>query len=256
MTDPNGASPVESERLPEVAGLGSRMLAALFDAGLLLGVWLLDVMLVLFLAARARSAASTVVRNVLARQWPFRAVNGGGFALLVGSLVAATCVSYFVAEMLGGGQSPGKRAVGLRVVRRSGQAAGVVEIAVRNALRAVDWLPFAYALGLVASVASRTTQRLGDIVAGTVVVRERPRRAPLIEHAPGRLGSLLAPEEMAILAEFWARAPMMLPAARTRLASQIAPLMRARLADARPLDAENFLWDLLRDGEATRPESL
>jgi uncharacterized RDD family membrane protein YckC len=85
------------------------------------------------------------------------------------------------------GQTPGKRALGLRVVREDGHTAGPYEALARNLLRAADVLPVFYAVGLVAMSVTSRFQRLGDLVAGTMVVHERRetlrREAPDLEGA-------------------------------------------------------------------------
>jgi uncharacterized RDD family membrane protein YckC len=93
---------------------------------------------------------------------------------------------YFVCfELLMQGRSPGKAVAGLRVVRDDGLPVGLRESAIRNLLRIVDMLPTAYLVGLVAMVMSRDGKRLGDLAAGTLVVREdRPRQALPIDLAP------------------------------------------------------------------------
>jgi hypothetical protein len=79
--------------------------------------------------------------------------------------------AYFVAfEAAWGGQTPGKRALGLRVESLDGLRPRFWQVAVRNLLRVVDALPWGYGLGLAAVFLSRRGQRLGDTVAGTVVV--------------------------------------------------------------------------------------
>ena len=85
---------------------------------------------------------------------------------------------YFVAFELGwSGQTPGKRLVGIRVVRAGGYPVTWVAALTRNLLRVVDSLPGTYGVALVAAFCDHERRRLGDLVAGTVVVRER--RAPL-----------------------------------------------------------------------------
>ena len=90
---------------------------------------------------------------------------------------------YFVCfEMLMQGRSPGKAIAGLRVVRDGGLPLGFRESALRNLVRLVDMLPTAYLVGLVAMIASPDCKRLGDMAAGTIVVREdRPARAMPID---------------------------------------------------------------------------
>src|SRR5206468_11279553 len=104
----------------------------------------------------------------------------GGF-LIAGLFVAGFLVyfGYDVAfETLASGRTPGKRAAGLRVVRLGGEPVGFVASAVRNLGRLVDMQPgLLYAVGAATILFSRHNQRLGDLAAGTLVVRER--RAPL-----------------------------------------------------------------------------
>ena len=129
------------------------------------------------------------------------------------------------------GATPGKRSVGLMVVQRDGSACGLEASFVRNLLRAVDSLPFFYAVGLTSVLASGGSQRLGDHAAGTLVVyadaaerrraraARKPRRAPSSGLRPKRRDrlaplpptvALTGEEEAAVLAfarreELWGR---------------------------------------------------
>ena len=89
-------------------------------------------------------------------------------------------------ELTTGGRSPGKILVGLRVVRDGGFPISARASVVRNVLRAVDALPVNYAVGLVAMIVSREGKRLGDLAAGTVVVRHDrpPPTAPVRASSP------------------------------------------------------------------------
>jgi len=73
-------------------------------------------------------------------------------------------------ELFWHGQTPGKRALGLRVIGADGAPVGWVASSTRNLLRTVDMLPLGYALGTLASLADPCGRRLGDIAAGTLVV--------------------------------------------------------------------------------------
>ncbi|UCE87823.1 MAG: RDD family protein, partial [Deltaproteobacteria bacterium] len=88
--------------------------------------------------------------------------------------------SYFVLfEMSSGGRSLGKLVAGLRVVRDGGLPISFRASAVRNLLRIVDYLPTSYLVGLTSIVVSPEGKRLGDLAAGTLVVRlDRPAPAP------------------------------------------------------------------------------
>ena len=71
------------------------------------------------------------------------------------------------------GQTPGKRSFHLRVIRTEGYAIGFHEAMIRNLLRAADFVPFFYATGFLVAAGNSRLQRIGDLVAGTMVVRER-----------------------------------------------------------------------------------
>ncbi len=85
-------------------------------------------------------------------------------------------------EWLWNGQTPGKRWLRLRVIREDGRPVTFWEAAARNLLRTFDMLPPPfYSIGLISVFASRRDQRVGDVVAGTVVVREREAQAPAFD---------------------------------------------------------------------------
>lgn len=91
---------------------------------------------------------------------------------------------YFVAfETVWSGQTPGKRIMRLRVVREDGRPIRFFEAFVRNLLRlAVDMQPgLSYAIGVVCVIFSPRSKRVGDYVAGTVVMKERATEAPSLE---------------------------------------------------------------------------
>jgi uncharacterized RDD family membrane protein YckC len=79
------------------------------------------------------------------------------------------------------GRTLGKRAMGLRVIDERGLALRPGQVVIRNLLRAVDWLPACYLVGGAAVWLTRHCQRLGDLAAGTVVIRTQPVRSVRIE---------------------------------------------------------------------------
>jgi uncharacterized RDD family membrane protein YckC len=82
-------------------------------------------------------------------------------------------------EWIWRGQTPGKRWLKLRVIRQDGRPITFFEASVRNILRDFDMMPFPfYSIGLISVFISTRDQRVGDMVAGTVVVREREAEAP------------------------------------------------------------------------------
>jgi len=123
------------------------------------------------------------------------AVLGADWASALAGLV------YFVASMAYGmafewywrGQTLGKRLFGLRVVDAQGLHLRPAQVVLRNLIRAIDMLPLAYLVGAVACLLSRKGQRLGDLAANTVVLRESKLSEPDVEQiAPAKYNSLLA----------------------------------------------------------------
>lgn len=135
-----------------------------------------------------------------------------------------------VCEVLFDGQTPGKRALELRVVAADGAPVGWVASCVRNLLRTVDMLPVGYACGLVASLVDPWGRRLGDLVAGTLVVHapRASRRLPQVTpelHVPAMA---LRPAEQAAIIEFAERAPLLTPERQAELADIAEPATGAR----------------------------
>jgi uncharacterized RDD family membrane protein YckC len=168
--------------------------------------------------------------------------GSGGFALAVFSLLAFVLViGYDVAfEVLASGRTPGKRLNGLRVVRESGAPVTFQTSAVRNVLRLVDWLPGTYLVGMIAILVSARNQRLGDLAAGTLVVRERkalPKepRLPAYHRAvdpPAWDTSAIAPEELAAVRSFLARRESLTRDARSQVALELASRLRPKVGGA------------------------
>ncbi len=159
-----------------VAGLGSRFIGALVDsiaivgggAGLLCG---LSVVALSWTRGGLDVPSGTASSAGDAAAW----VEGLVLAAAALLLFAIVWGYYIVFETLWDGQTPGKRVAGTRVVRLDGGSAGFREAAVRNLVRFADFLPLGYGIGVAVMFADRHTRRLGDLAAGTVVVREQRR---------------------------------------------------------------------------------
>jgi uncharacterized RDD family membrane protein YckC len=148
-----------------LAGIGSRFIAILIDS-LLWIVGLFVLLIVFSILAPAFHAF-----NRLSEQWATAIVIFLVFLLQWG---------YFTLfEAFWNGQTPGKKIARIRVMQRSGRPIGILESMARNFIRMVDQIPSFYAVGIVAVFVTRQNQRLGDMVAGTIVVRDRPEEAPL-----------------------------------------------------------------------------
>jgi uncharacterized RDD family membrane protein YckC len=147
-----------------LAGIGSRFIAILVDyliwgfVFLVLGIVAAIIIPALhfFGGVSANWAVGIFVLIIFLLQW-------GYFALF---------------EAFGNGRTPGKRVARIRVIHQSGRGINFVESLARNLVRFVDYLPGFYAVGIVAIFLSRRNQRLGDMVAGTLVVRDREVDSP------------------------------------------------------------------------------
>lgn len=141
---------------------------------------------------------------------------------------------YVFCESMMSGQSPGKRLFELRVVRVEGHPIGFFDSAIRNLLRAADQLPFSYAIGAISVMASGRFQRLGDLAAGTVVVREQrayygaqlPKIDPSLFRSDSRV--VLSNRERRLLQEFVVRKDRLHPERREQLAEILAGHYRQR----------------------------
>ncbi|HEX7957331.1 MAG TPA: RDD family protein, partial [Pyrinomonadaceae bacterium] len=103
-------------------------------------------------------------------------------ALLIVAVFLAWSGYFVLFEWAWSGQTPGKRWLRLRVIREDGRPVTFWEAAARNLVRILDMEPFPfYSVGLVSVFVSTRDQRLGDLVAGTVVVREREAQAPTFD---------------------------------------------------------------------------
>src|SRR5262245_39998140 len=144
----------------QVAGLGSRFLATLLDT------------LLIFLLQAIAILALILILNVLDRTF-LDELSAWVLALFGFVLFLFLWGYYIFFEMLWNGQSPGKRWVGLRVIRRDGTPITLSESFIRNLTRLVDFLPAGYGIGIISMFLDKQSRRLGDLAAGTLVVHDR-----------------------------------------------------------------------------------
>jgi len=133
-------------------------------------------------------------------------------------------------EVLDGGQTPGKKLLGLRVLRADGAPVGWSRSTVRSLLAFADFLPFGFAAGLTAMLLGRRCQRLGDLAAGTLVVHVEPLQAPQASQGGAEALAppfpLTLPEQRAIMG-FAERAPGLTQERARELADLLEPLTGA-----------------------------
>lgn len=158
------------ERVPlhfALASIGNRFLACAVDHAIQMITFI-----VIFIAFTIIANASSFGdRLSSAPKWVW--------AILIVVLFLLVTGYFTFFEWLWSGQTPGKRWLKLRVIREDGRPITFFEAAVRNLLRDFDIMPAPfYSIGLISVFASSKDQRIGDMVAGTVVVREREAEAP------------------------------------------------------------------------------
>ena len=160
------------ERVPlhfALASIGNRFLACALDHAIQLAMLVL-IVLVGLISANATSASFERAIDS-APKWVY--------AIMI-VLMFLTFAGYFAFfEWIWSGQTPGKRWMKLRVIREDGRPITFWEASVRNLLRTLDMMPAPfYSIGLICVFMNGRDQRVGDMVAGTVVVREREAEAP------------------------------------------------------------------------------
>lgn len=164
------------------------------------------------------------------------ALGGGGqlFGLVLLLTLTLAWLYFVLLEWLWQGQTVGKRLYGLRVIRDDGAPAGFVAVFIRNLIRIIDFLPAFYGLGLLMIIFTSRSQRLGDLAAGTYVVRApQPQLDYFSLRTVTPLGTGAAAETRALpgelqrlVREFVAREARLAAADRTRVAHQIAERVR------------------------------
>ena len=226
----------------DLAGAGNRGFAALLDF-MLAAIIAITSLVILSWAGTLSEASLFVV---------------GGLAMI---LTLVVIWAYFILlEWLWNGQTIGKRAFKLRVINEDGSPAQFTAVLIRNLLRLVDFLPAFYGLGVLVIVLSPKSQRLGDLAAGTYVVR-----APLPQVdwfslrtvTPLGAGTTaetrrMPGEAQRLVREFVARESQLAPAERARVAAVIAAKLRPyTVEDLGPLDDVALIHAIARSLRAT-----
>jgi uncharacterized RDD family membrane protein YckC len=238
MTDPSSTfvTPEAVEVALGVAGLGSRMAAVAIDSAIQLVLFL-----VLFLVSGAGLSAINAPDSVA-----IVLLAAGSFLILWGYF------AFF--EALMGGKTPGKKALKLKVVQADGQPARLRAVVVRNLVRIVDMLPTMYAVGVITILASKRSQRLGDLAAGTIVVHDRTSKlraeTPFVVAGGATIDAAgIGEREYGIVRSFLQRRETLEAGVRAALALKIASAMRPSTGPG-PIEDEAYLEALARSYRA------
>jgi uncharacterized RDD family membrane protein YckC len=216
----------------DVAGLGSRMIALGIDTLIQIGVFFAIAFVLSALHVDDTIATVVVLVSVPVLFWGY----------------------FFVFEGLWHGRTPGKRAQRLRATRTDGQPMSGAQMFVRNLVRIVDFLPAYYAVRSISIVVTKRSQRLGDLAAGTLVIREAKAIAPLAIGSmppppPVDVGAPTTRIDVTAMREthyqlvrsYFERRATLDPAARARIARDIVVAIAPVARSAESLPDEAFL---------------
>ena len=260
-SDPAAYDPAANEKLiietPEqtsiefpLAGIGSRFVAVLVDSLIQGAVAIALGLIFVGLGFGLRNAG--FAGSSTAGIWIVAILIFIYFLLMYG---------YFILfESIWNGQTPGKRLTHIRVIKDSGQPITAIDAVGRNLLRLVDQLPFAYGIGVVCAWISPQSKRLGDYVAGTVVVHEKPFEtvapqwtAPAQASAHQYGANRLTPEEFALVETFLSRRSALEAGVRYDTAAGIVRRIESKLTlppEGKP-SAEKLLEELSYERRST-----
>lgn len=248
-----------------VAGIGSRAIACLTDYAIQTVAGFLFFLLIALIASAAPSSPATA-SSTTSQSSP----SGAWITAIVFLVIFIAQWGYFTLfETFWNGRTPGKRMLRLRVMQQNGRSIGFLDALTRNLLRVVDGIPGFYLIGLIAVFSTRRSQRLGDLVAGTVVVHEQKIEAPLWDGNAARsitagIAPVAAPplarptgipadrvgrlteSDLELIENFGARKLDLPLEASSALAARLAQQMAAKMQTTVPpeLAAETFLDSL------------
>ena len=211
-----------------VATAGSRGLAQAIDL-VFVAVLQIAILLLAFVGSMALSGLGARVGEIV-------------FAVAIIAVFAIQW-GYFVAfELAWEGQTPGKRALGLRVVDETGGRAAFTKLAIRNLLRVIDFLPMLYGTGILVMLSSGRGQRIGDLAAGTLVVTTTKARRDARVWPPGFQG-----KDVQLVERWFDQRATLAPQRRQKLALELARWLRHTHADALPRDHHELDPETLLD---------
>ncbi len=229
----------------ELAGIGSRFLAVAIDLAIQAGIVVLLFWGFYLIGTHQSAGHDHLVKSAAAET---RLVRNLVIAIVV-TIVFVVFFGYFIVfEALWNGQTPGKRALGLRVVRDGGYPIDFTASLVRNLIRVGELALGFYAISALVAILSPENKRVGDVAAGTIVVRDARMQRPeeflrtIVSEPQYSATAYLSGEERALVKRFLDRRDVLDANRRAALASQIARRVRERLpADLQRLDDESLL---------------
>ena len=255
----NIETPEQVELRFPIAGVGSRFLAILTDTLIQISAVLLLV-LVLGLIGMTQAAQKAAARTTTdtADKW--------AIALMLVFFFLVFWGYFSLFEAFWHGQTPGKRLLKIRVIKDSGRQITLFEALARNLLRVVD-MQLSYLVGVACMLCNKQQKRLGDLVAGTIVVHDRGEdqpllaqhgrtitagmyassagqaaRRPVYEDLPGDAVARLTRADLHVMETFFARALDLKMTTREEMGARIAGQIAGKMGVAGPEEnPERFL---------------
>ena len=229
-----------------LAGIGSRFLALTIDS-------LLQIIFVIVLFIVGAITVSSYQG----------AINGLG--AFVSQTVGATILvlipfclywGYFAFfEILWQGKTPGKRMAGIRVIHQTGRPMTAIECIGRNLMRGFDFLPGMYGVGLICMMCNKQNRRLGDYVAGTIVVHDKALESVAPSWGDPAVGQpvqpelrRLTPDELVLIETYLNRRYELDESVRASTAQRVVKMIREKTGMQKSLDQrdDDFLESVAR----------
>jgi uncharacterized RDD family membrane protein YckC len=200
-----------TSRTFEIAGVGARSYAFVLDWHIRLLVALVWIYLSAFLMYDLSVFATVLTENP---------ANTAGLVIFMPA-IAVYFLYHPVLEIVMQGTTPGKQMAGVHLITHSGAAPGFGRILIRNLLRLIDGIPGVYTVGLLVAIFTRNHVRIGDIVAGTILVYEdNKEQRTLANKLQPSLNSGLSRENQGLLLELLERWQQLDKKQRIHLAQQ------------------------------------
>jgi uncharacterized RDD family membrane protein YckC len=223
----------------ELAGIGSRFLAVALDLAIQFGIFLLIGWGLYEAAVHGHVSHAKTTGSV---------AENIAVAILIGIVFVIFFGYYILFEAFWKGQTPGKRALGIRVVRDGGYPLDFTASLIRNVIRVGELAVGFYAISGIVAVLSEQNKRLGDIAAGTIVVRDSRMESPAAllrqvrEEPVYASTAYVSGEERSIVKRFLERREELEPGRRVDIAHRLAERVRPRLpADMARMNDEDLL---------------
>ena len=228
----------------ELAGIGSRIAAALVDFLIMVG--LLIILLLTFDAVVGQTGKS---------------LRGWLSAVMVLLLFSVVWGYFTLFEALNGGRTPGKQALGIRVVMDTGRPVTPIAAVMRNLMRIIDTYMPPFFQGMLTMFLHTSNKRPGDMAAGTIVVRDRPTDWTLGLDAAAAVQTTdeqletgppeLSEQEFRLLDRFLGRLNELAPDVQSRITADLVRRFEGRIA-RRSADPVAYLVEVLGEEQRKR----